>query len=115
MKEDRDPAELKGSAPVFAALGDATRLRLVARLSEGGPQSIKGLTRGSSRTRQAVTKHLRVLADAGLARGTRVGRESRWELEPGRLEVAYRYLELVSKRWDDALGRLQKFVEESPK
>lgn len=96
---------------MFAALGDPTRLRLVARLSEGGPQSIKRLTRGSSRTRQAVTKHLRVLAEAGLVRGARVGRESRWELEPERLGVAYRYLDFISRRWDEALDRLQKLVE----
>jgi DNA-binding transcriptional ArsR family regulator len=111
---ERDLPVLKRSAPVFAALGDATRIRLVARLSEGGPQSIKGLTRGSRHTRQAVTKHLRVLADAGLVRGSRVGRESHWELEPSRLEVAYRYLDLVSKRWDEALGRLRKLVENPP-
>ena len=105
---------LKSSAPIFAALGDATRLKLVARLSEGGPQSIKRLTRRSSRTRQAITKHLRVLADAGLVRGTRVGRESRWELEPRRLDVAYSYLDLISKRWDAALDRLRSLVEDSP-
>lgn len=114
MRLSRTPPWLKGSAPVFAALGDPTRLGLVVRLSEGGPQSIKRLTRGSNRTRQAVTKHLLVLAEAGLVRGARVGRESRWELERARLEVAYRYLDLVSRRWDEALGRLQKLVEGPP-
>ncbi len=88
------------------------RLELVARLSRGGPQSIVRLTRGTPLTRQAITKHLHVLAGAGLVRGTRRGRESRWALEPRRLDVAYRYLDLVSKRWDVALGRLQKLVEE---
>lgn len=105
-------SRLERSAPIFGALGDPTRLRLVARLSQGGPKSITRLTRGSSLTRQGITKHLRVLADAGLVRGTRLGRESLWELEPRRLDVARRYLELVSKRWDTALGRLKRLVEE---
>ncbi|HEX7077853.1 MAG TPA: metalloregulator ArsR/SmtB family transcription factor [Candidatus Eisenbacteria bacterium] len=112
MKPDRAPAGLEASAPIFAALGDATRLELVARLCRGGPQSIARLTRGTSITRQAITKHLRVLADAGLVRGRRLGRESRWELEPERLDVAHRYLDLISKRWDAALSRLQDLVEE---
>jgi DNA-binding transcriptional ArsR family regulator len=100
------------SAPVFGALGDPTRLRLVTSLSERGPQSITGLTRGTRFTRQAITKHLRVLAGAGLVRGRRHGRESRWELEPAGIDVARRYLDLVSARWDEALGRLRDLVEE---
>ncbi len=112
MTPDRRPAELARSAPLFAALGDATRLKLVARLSQGGPQSIVRLTRGTTFTRQAITKHLRVLARAGFVRGSRLGRESRWELEPHQLDVAHRYLDLISKRWDTALRRLQKLVEE---
>lgn len=84
----------------------------MARLCQCGPQSITRLTRGTSFTRQAITKHLRVLADAGLARSTRLGRESRWELEPRHLDVAHRYLDLISKRWDAALRRLKKLVEE---
>ena len=111
MKTDRARVGIESSAPVFGALGDPTRLRLVARLSQGGPQSITRLTRGTSLTRQAITKHLRVLAGAGLVRGARLGRESRWKLEPKRLEVAHRYLEMVSKRWDSALGGLKTFVE----
>jgi DNA-binding transcriptional ArsR family regulator len=99
------------SAPVFAALGDETRLRLVARLCQQGPLSISKLTAGSDVTRQAITKHLHVLADAGLIRGTRDGRESIWGLEPGSLEEARRYLDLISKRWDAALARLKTFVE----
>jgi DNA-binding transcriptional ArsR family regulator len=70
------------------------------------------LTLGTRLTRQAITKHLRVLAGAGLVRGTRLGRESRWALERQQLDVAHRYLDLISKRWDAALGRLQKLVEE---
>ena len=103
--------EANRAAPLFDALGDPTRLELVARLSNGGPQSITGLTRGTRLTRQAITKHLRVLASAGLARGTRRGRESRWELELNRLHVAQRYLESMSKRWDVSLERLKTFVE----
>ncbi len=103
--------ELKGVAPVFAALGDETRLRLVAGLCAAGPQSIVRLTRGSKVTRQAVAKHLRVLAGAGLVRGVRQGRESRWELEPGQLEEARRCLDLISRQWDEALGRLAAAVE----
>jgi DNA-binding transcriptional ArsR family regulator len=102
---------LEASAPVFAALGDETRLRLVSRLCEKGPLSIVKLTAGSDVTRQAITKHLRVLADAGLVRGTRDGRESVWELEPRRLEEARRHLDTISKQWDVALGRLKELVE----
>jgi DNA-binding transcriptional ArsR family regulator len=99
-------------APVFAALGDETRLRIVARLSSGGPMSIVRLTEGETMTRQAITKHLSVLAGAGLVRDVRRGRERLWELEPGPLDVARRYLDLVSKRWDDALARLASMVED---
>lgn len=101
----------KTSASVFAALGDETRLRLVSRLCEDGPLSIAKLTAGTEVTRQAITKHLHVLADAGLVRGTRDGRENVWELEPRRLQVASEYLDLISKQWDDALDRLRVFLE----
>jgi DNA-binding transcriptional ArsR family regulator len=101
----RTPADL------FAALGDETRLHLVARLCDGGPASITGLTAGSKITRQAITKHLRVMEGSGLVRCAKRGRESVWELEQRRLEEARRYLDGISKRWDDALLRLQKFVE----
>jgi DNA-binding transcriptional ArsR family regulator len=101
----------RGSAPVFAALGDPTRLRVVDRLSAGGPASIAVLTTGSGVTRQAVAKHLRVLEDAGLVRGSRQGRESVWELETQRLADARRYLDVVSGQWDAALDRLRAFVE----
>ena len=103
-----------GSAPIFAALGDPTRLRLVARLCAGGPQSIARLTAGSEVTRQAVTKHLLVLADAGLVRGVRQGRESRWALEPEQLEVARRYLDLISEQWTQRLEALQLHLESMP-
>lgn len=104
--------EVSRAAPVFAALGDETRLALVARLSSHGPLSITRLTAGSAVTRQAITKHLTVLAMAGLVSDLRRGRERIWELEPEQMEVARTYLEHVSKRWDEALGRLKRFVEE---
>ena len=102
---------LAAAAPVFAALGEETRLRLVARLSAEGPQSISRLTAGAGVTRQAVSKHLRVLAEAGLARSSPLGRESIWELEPQRLDEARQWLDRISSQWDEALGRLKAFVE----
>src|SRR5690349_1025693 len=105
-------AAVRDAVPVFAALGDETRLRLVARLSEQGPQSIARLTEGEPVTRQAITKHLQVLADAGLARDLWRGRERLWELERRPLDEARRCLDLVSREWDEALGRLKAFVED---
>jgi DNA-binding transcriptional ArsR family regulator len=111
------PAETLGvghvadAAPLFAALGDGTRLELLSRLGAGGPASITRLSRPGAITRQAVSKHLAVLAQAGLVRSTRQGREQVWQLEAQRLADAHRYLELISRQWDDALGRLQAFVE----
>jgi DNA-binding transcriptional ArsR family regulator len=100
------------SAPIFAALGDVTRLRLVRRLCNDGPTSITRLAAGSNITRQAITKHLRVMEHAGLARSIRHGRESIWQLNERRLKEARYYLDQISRQWDDALGRLQKFVED---
>jgi DNA-binding transcriptional ArsR family regulator len=102
---------LDESAPLFAALGDETRLRVVSRLCEGGPTSIARLTEGFEVTRQAISKHLYIMEEAGLVRSTRQGRESVWELEPARLEDARRCLDTISKQWDDAIGRLKRFVE----
>jgi DNA-binding transcriptional ArsR family regulator len=102
---------VRDAAPLFAALGDETRLRLLIRLSSGGPGSITQLSAKSAVTRQAITKHLRVLSDAGLVRSTRRGRERVWDLEPKRLDDAQAYLERISRQWDDALGRLKAFVE----
>jgi DNA-binding transcriptional ArsR family regulator len=104
-------AALVDAAPVFAALGDETRLHLVTRLCREGPLSITQLREGTEVTRQAVTKHLHALEDAGLARGTRQGREQIWSLETKRLEVARRYLDDVSAQWDAVLGRLRELVE----
>ena len=103
---------VRDAAPLFAALGDETRLRLIVRLSSGGPGSITQLSAKSDVSRQAITKHLRVLSDAGLVRSTRRGREQVWDLEPRRLDDAHAYLDRISKQWDEALDRLRTFVEE---
>ena len=97
---------------MFAALGDETRLALVDRLSSQGPLSTTRLTAGSAVTRQAVTKHLNVLASAGFVRDTRRGRERIWKLDLQQVQIACRYLDQVSRRWDEALGRLKTFVED---
>jgi DNA-binding transcriptional ArsR family regulator len=107
-----EAAAIDQAAPVFAALGDQTRLRLVARLGREGPLSVARLTEGADVTRQAVSKHLRVLQGAGLAHGVRRGREQVWQLQPALLEEARRSLERIAQRWDETLGRLRAFVEE---
>jgi DNA-binding transcriptional ArsR family regulator len=101
----------KSAAAVFAALGDETRLRLVARLCDGGPMSITRLASGARITRQGVTKHLRVMERAKLIHSTRRGRELMWELDQERVEEARRHLAIIAKQWDDALTRLKAFVE----
>ncbi len=113
MSRSRPPAarKLSQAAPVFAALGDGTRLDIVARLCTDGPQSIVRLTEGTDVSRQAVTKHLHALADAGLVRSTREGRAQIWELQPKRLAEARRYLDQISDRWDEAIERLRRLVE----
>ncbi|HEX4453996.1 MAG TPA: metalloregulator ArsR/SmtB family transcription factor [Kofleriaceae bacterium] len=103
---------LAGAAPVFAALGDPTRLAVVRRLCATGPQSIAQLSAGSDVTRQAITKHLIALADAGLVRGTRRGRERIFELEPRRLAAARTWIDQISVEWDSAIERLRKLVED---
>jgi DNA-binding transcriptional ArsR family regulator len=102
------PAE---AAPVFAALGDATRLSLLSRLRDGRPRSIVQLTDGLGLTRQGVSKHLRVLEEAGMVSSKRTGRESRFVFEPAGVAAARGYLERASRQWDRALARLQAFVE----
>src|SRR5438132_14207987 len=103
---------LKSPASVFAALGDETRLAVLTKLCNGEPQSIARLTAGTNLSRQAVTKHLRVLANAGVVRSARSGCESLFELEPRPLEKVRNYLDQVSKQWDDALARLKSHVED---
>ena len=95
---------------MFAALGDETRLHIVAKLCTSGPQSIVRLTQGTSVSRQAITKHLNALAEAGLLRSSREGRERIWEIETKRLAEARHYLDQISEQWDAAIGRLRRFV-----
>jgi DNA-binding transcriptional ArsR family regulator len=102
---------LPNSAPIFSALGDEMRLRLIAVLCMGGAMSITQLTSGTDISRQAVTKHLNVLAAAGLVRGIKIGREHLWEFEPSQLEEARRSLESIARQWDQALARLKAAVE----
>lgn len=102
---------LRNSVPIFAALGDATRLRIVAVLCAGGALSIAQLTAGTDLTRQAVSKHLRVLAGAGLVHDVKTGRERLWQFAPAQLEEARRSLQLIEEQWDHALLRLQLAVE----
>jgi DNA-binding transcriptional ArsR family regulator len=111
-KHHSGSAALKTRASVFAALGDETRLSVLTRLANGRAQSISRLTAGTNLTRQAVTKHLRVLEDAGVVRGLRVGRESQFALEPKAIDDVRDYLKRVSKQWDDALARLKSLVED---
>lgn len=99
-------------APVFAALGDETRLRLIAKLCVGQPRSITQLTSGSKMTRQAITKHLRVLERAEIVLGVHAGREKLFMFYPEPIEEARQYLDLVSKQWDQVLSRLKLFVED---
>lgn len=103
---------IKVYASIFAALGDETRLSVLARLAGGAPHSITALTAGTKLTRQAVTKHLKVLEDVGVVRASKVGRESQFALEPKAIDDARAYLEHVSRQWDDALARLKVFVED---
>jgi DNA-binding transcriptional ArsR family regulator len=108
----RSPQQTRARAAVFAALGHQERLSLVATLSRGRPCSIARLSEGSRLTRQAITKHLRVLERAGIVRSTHAGRESLYEFNPQPVAELRHYLELVSEQWDQTLARLKLFVEE---
>jgi DNA-binding transcriptional ArsR family regulator len=116
MSSKRSAAALQlpppGAVPLFAALGDATRLRLLERMSAGGPLSITRLSEGTGVTRQAVTRHLHALGRVGLVRHARRGRERVWDLNRERLERAKRYLDRIAAQWDDAAERLRAFVED---
>jgi DNA-binding transcriptional ArsR family regulator len=114
MSPSRGAAALKvtEAVPVFAALGDATRLRLLGRLSADGPLSITRLSEGTGVTRQAITRHLHALGRVGLVREARRGRERVFSLDLKRLERAREYLDQVAAQWDAAAARLKAFVEE---
>ena len=111
MSKRRAEARLAGAALLFAALGDQTRLTVLERLARGGPASISTLADTFDVSRQAVTKHLHVLADAGVIEGHREGRERVWTMNPSRLGDARRHLEIIASGWDDALARLKRHVE----
>jgi DNA-binding transcriptional ArsR family regulator len=104
-------AKRQARALVFAALGDETRLSLVAKLCNRQTYSISQLTQGSRLTRQAITKHLRVLESVGIVHSVRAGRESRFEFDPEPIVGIKEYLDFVSEQWDQALSRLKSFVE----
>lgn len=108
---ERKSAARPAPAVLFAALGDEMRLTLVAKLCSGEPHSIAQLTEGSKITRQAITKHLRVLQRAGIVHSVRSGRETRFALDPAPIMQMQEYLHLVSRQWDQALARLQSLVE----
>ena len=98
-------------APIFAALGDETRLHIVRKLANGKPASIAELTEGTGHTRQAVTKHLVVLENARIVRGVRAGREKQFQLDPTPIRSVAEYADIVSREWDKALARLKEYVE----
>lgn len=100
------------AASLFAALGDPNRLQLVARLSSEGPRSISALAKDEAISRQAITKHLRSLSEAGFIRSRRQGRERIYEFVPDRLSDAHSYLDSISRHWDAALDRLKHLVED---
>ena len=110
-KAPHKSAALRDAAPIFAALGDATRLHIIAVLCAGGAMSIAEVTSGTTITRQGIAKHLRVLAEAGLVRDVKIGRERLWECERAQLDRARRSLQLIEQQWDDALMRLKAAVE----
>jgi len=112
MQAKRLKSAADRSAPVFAALGDQRRLRLMARLCSDGPGSITTLSSDGDVTRQAVTKHLRVLAQAGLVRAVRQGRETIYQADTKQLHQAHQYLDLISRQWEQALARLKHLVED---
>jgi DNA-binding transcriptional ArsR family regulator len=111
LRKRHRTAHVGPPAAVFAALGDETRLKLIARLGEAGPQSIASLADGFDISRQAISKHLRVISAAGLAQSEQRGRQTVWQLEPHGLAEARRYLNVISKDWDDKLRRLKDLVE----
>ena len=114
MPPRADAAPAPDLAQVFFALGDATRLRLIALMCAGGAFSITQLTASTDISRQAVTKHLQVLASAGLVHDLRVGRERLWQFDATQLEEARHSLEVIGRQWEQALGKLKRFVEDRP-
>ncbi len=112
MPKPRIERGLTGAALLFAALGDPTRLTLLQQLSHGGPASISTLAAKQSMTRQGVTKHLHVLAGAGIIDGSRHGREQVWTLNPQRLTEGRRHIDIIAAGWEQALDRLKLLLEQ---
>jgi DNA-binding transcriptional ArsR family regulator len=112
MPKRRTDRGLTGAALLFAALGDPTRLALIQQLSHGGPASISTLADRQSMTRQGITKHLHVLAGAGIIDGSRQGREQVWTLNPQRLAEGRRHIDIIAAGWEQALDRLKLLLEE---
>jgi DNA-binding transcriptional ArsR family regulator len=111
MRKARADRRIAAAALLFAALGDPTRLALLDRLSHGGPASIVALAGRFALTRQAISKHLQVLAAAGVIEGRREGRTHVWAINPGRLAQAQQHLATIAAGWDGALARLKALVE----
>jgi DNA-binding transcriptional ArsR family regulator len=115
MSRPGDKAVARPPAPelasIFFALGDKTRLRLVSLLCVGSALSIAELTADTALSRQAVTRHLQLLAEAGLVKDLRIGRERLWQFEPAAMEEARRSLEQIGRQWEQALGRLKRMLE----
>jgi DNA-binding transcriptional ArsR family regulator len=105
-------ASAVAKAPLFDALGDSNRLRIVTRLCDGGPSSTSQVTEVVPVSRQAATKHLLLLESVGLVSSQRHGRERIWRIEPEPLADASEYLTALSRRWDRAIERLRTFVED---
>lgn len=99
-------------APLFDALGDPNRLRIITRLCDGGPSSTTEVTEVVAVSRQAATKHLMLLEAVGLVSSERRGRERIWRLQPQPLADASDYLTALSQRWDRAIDRLRDYVED---
>ncbi len=112
MNRQTSPAD---TAAQFAALGDRTRLELLIKLGRLGPQPIKHLCVGAAVSRQAITKHLRVLQAADLVEERIVGREHRFAVKPQSLQKLHLTLDEIAQQWDNALVRLKNFVEENQK
>jgi DNA-binding transcriptional ArsR family regulator len=108
----RTDKTIASAAFLFAALGDPTRLALLQYLARGGPASISALADNFQTSRQGVTKHLQVLASAGIIEGERRGREHVWAMNPDRLADAQRHLAVIARGWDNALTRLKAHLEE---
>ena len=105
-------ASAVAKAPLFDALGDPNRLRIVTRLCDGGPCSTSQITQVVPVSRQAATKHLLLLEAVGLVSSQRHGRERIWRMQPQPLAEASQYLTALSQRWDRAIENLRTFVED---